>query len=150
MTIDNDRHVPSEKPDQLAIEPPPLKALSAQETEDLLHELRVHQFELEIQNEELKHAQSEMELSREKYFKLYDIAPVGYCTLSETGLVIEANLKACDLFGLDRTYLKRQLFASFIFKDDQHIYYQAVKNLSKTGDSQSCELRFKRRNGTLL
>jgi len=110
----------------------------------------VHQFELEIQNEELKHAQSEMELSREKYFKLYDIAPVGYCTLSETGLVIEANLKACDLFGLDRTYLKRQLFASFIFKDDQHIYYQAVKNLSKTGDSQSCELRFKRRNGTLL
>ena len=110
----------------------------------------MHQFELEIQNEELKHAQSEMELSREKYFKLYDIAPVGYCTLSETGLVIEANLKACDLFGLDRTYLKRQLFASFIFKDDQHIYYQAVKNLSKTGDSQSCELRFKRRNGTLL
>jgi len=96
----------------------------------LLHELRVHQFELEIQNEELKHSQIALELSLEKYFKLHDIAPIGYCTLNVTGLVMEANLKACELFGLDRIYLKRQPFSSFIFKDDLIIHYIAKYILS--------------------
>ncbi|MEI7615142.1 MAG: diguanylate cyclase, partial [Actinomycetota bacterium] len=128
----------------------PPQSLSANEPGDLLHELQVHQFELEVQNEELKHSQRALELSREKYFKLYDIAPVGYCSISSSGLVVEANLKACELFGLDRTYLKRQLFSSFIYKDDTHIYYQAVKNLSKTGDSQTCELRFIMKNGDII
>ncbi|MEI7615141.1 MAG: PAS domain-containing protein [Actinomycetota bacterium] len=156
MSINSDMHKSSDKLRQLAIEKLnlentiPQKALSAQKTEDLFHELRVHQIELEMQNEELKHSQEELELSREKYFKLYDVAPIGYCTLSETGLVIESNLKVCELFGLDRIYLKRQLFSSFIFKDDLIIYYQAVKNLSKTGDSQTCEVRFIRRNRTSL
>ncbi len=126
------------------------QALSANENEDLLHELRVHQIELEMQNEELKLSQWELELSREKYFKLYDLAPVGYCTLSEKGLIIESNLKACELFGVNRTYLKKQMFSSFIFKDNQDIYYQAVKNLSQTGNSQTCELRIISKNGTTL
>jgi len=123
------------------------KTISAQKTEDLIHELRVHQIELEMQNEELYRSQRELELSREKYFNLYDIAPVGYCTLSEKGLLLESNLKACELFGLDRIYLKKQLFSCFIFKEDLHIYYQAVKNLSKTGASQTCELQFISKNG---
>ena len=156
MSMNNNERKSSEKLRQLAIKKLKLEStvphdsLAAQKTEDMFHELRVHQIELEIQNEELKHSQRELELSREKYFKLYDVAPVGYCTLSETGLVMDANLKACELFGLDRIYFKRQLFSSFIFKDDLYIYYQAVKNLSETGDSQTCELRFIRRNGTRL
>ncbi|MEI7615823.1 MAG: PAS domain-containing protein, partial [Actinomycetota bacterium] len=156
MDINDDEHYSLEKLHKLAIEKADFETLAAKnslsvkKTKDLLHELRVHQFELEIQNEELKHSQIALEVSRKKYFKLYDIAPAGYCTLSGTGLVIEANLKACELFGLDRIYLKRQLFSSFIFKDDLHIYYQAVRNLSKTGDSQTCEVRFMRRNRTSL
>jgi|GEM_PF-2391506 len=156
MAINNDEQKSLEKLRHLAVEKlklenfSPQKALSDQKTEDLFHELRVHQIELEMQNEELKHSRRELELSREKYFKLYDIAPVGYCTLNGTGLVVESNLKVCELFGLDRIYSKRQLFSSFIFKDDLHIYYQAVKNLSKTGDSQTCEVRFIRRNRTSL
>jgi len=155
MTINNDEHKSSEKLRKLAIEKAsmtalPQKALSANETVDLLHELRVRQIELEMQNEELKLSQRELELSKQKYFKLYDIAPVGYFSINGSGFVVEANLKACELFGLGRTYLKGQLFSSFIFKDDIDIYYLSVKNLSKTGDSQACELRFIRRNGTIL
>ena len=154
MAINNDRHKSSDNLRQLAVEKlstmTPPKALSAQKTEDLLHELRTHQIELEMQNEELKLSHRELELLSEKYFKLYDIAPVGYCTLNETGLVIESNLKVCDLLGVSRTYLKQQLFSSFVYKDDQDIYYLAIRHLSKTGYSHNCELRLIRRNGTTL
>ena len=69
-------------------------ALSPKEVRQILHELRVHQIELEMQNEELRGAQAKLEASRVRYFDLYDLAPVAYCTLSEKGLILEANLTA--------------------------------------------------------
>ena len=93
----------------------------------LLHELRVHQIELELQNEELRQTQCDLEKSRERYFDLYDLAPVGYATLSEAGLILEANLALADLLGVEGRTLKGQAFTRYIHGADQDIFYQHQK-----------------------
>ncbi|MEI7639446.1 MAG: hypothetical protein WCJ37_19180, partial [Syntrophus sp. (in: bacteria)] len=82
--------------------PDNLEVWSLEETRQAFHELLVHQIELEIQNEELRRAQTELESSRARYFDLYDLAPVGYVTISETGLILETNLTAATLLGVRR------------------------------------------------
>jgi diguanylate cyclase (GGDEF)-like protein/PAS domain S-box-containing protein len=106
-----------------------------------LHDMRVHQIELDMQNEELRRAQAELEDARARYFDLYDMAPVGYVTLSKQGLIIEANLTAATLLGVQKRNLKTQIFSQFILKEDQDIYYRNRKLLLETGEPQACELR---------
>jgi PAS domain S-box-containing protein len=121
--------------------PENLDALSPEDARRLLHELRVHQIELEMQNEELRRAQAELEASRARYFDLYDLAPVGYFTLSEQGLILEANLTAAKLLGVERQTLLKQPLTRFILPDDQDIYYRHRKQLFETGAPQVCEMR---------
>ena len=120
--------------------------LSPEETQKTLHELQVHQIELEMQNEELRRAQEQLEALRARYFDLYDLAPVGYMTLSEQGLILEANLTASTLLNTSRTALVRQPISRFILKEDQDIYYLHRKQLFETGKPQSCELRVVKRD----
>jgi len=119
------------------------ESMSPEETQQALHELRVHQVELEMQNEELKAA-------RARYFDLYDLAPVGYITVSEQGLVLEANLTATTLLSVSRGNLMNQLLTRFILKEDQDIYYLHRKKLLDTGKPQMCELRMVKKNGTVF
>jgi PAS domain-containing protein len=95
------------------------EALSPAQMRQTLHELRVHQIELEMQNEELRRAQVELDAARARYFDLYDLAPVGYCTLSEPGLILEANLTAATLLGVPRGALVKQPISRFILPEDQ-------------------------------
>ena len=111
-----------------------------------LHELQVHQIELEMQNEELRRAQEELEVSRARYFDLYDLAPVGYLTLSEKGLILEANLTAAKLLGLARAALVKQHLSRFILSEDQDIHYRHRNRLLATGGPQSWELRLLRKD----
>ena len=74
------------------------QAAMSPEAAQALHELTVHQIELEMQNEELRHAQAELEAARARYFDLYDLAPVSYLTIGQNGLILEANLTAAKLF----------------------------------------------------
>ena len=113
----------------------------------MLHELRVHQIELEMQNEELRRAQVELEAARMRYFDLYDLAPVGYCTVDAHGLVLQANLAAATLLGLSRTALATRRISAVIFHADQDIYYLCRKQVLATGDLQTCELRMVKSDG---
>src|SRR5664279_3844151 len=80
------------------------------DTQRLVHELQVHQVELEMQNEELQKARDSMEAGLEKFSDLYDFAPVGYLTLDREGTIREANLTAASLLGIERSRLvKRRL-----------------------------------------
>jgi PAS domain S-box-containing protein len=119
-------------------------------TQHLLHELQVHQIELEMQNEELRQAQESLEASRARYFDLYDLAPVGYVTLNEQGLIQEANLTAATLLGIPRRSLLKRPITRFFFRDDQDIYYLHHKRLIETGEPQAWELRIARPGGELF
>jgi PAS domain S-box-containing protein len=121
-----------------------VKNLSPKEMQHLMHELRVHQIELEIQNEELRRVQVELEASRARFVDLYDFAPVGYLTVSEKGLILEANLTAATQLGVIRQSLIKKPLTSFILPADQDIYYRHRKALFETGAQQTCELRLLR------
>ncbi|MFH0996302.1 MAG: PAS domain S-box protein [Pseudomonadota bacterium] len=122
-------------------------ALSPEETRRMLHELRVYQLELEMQNDELKRSQWELEASRDRYFNFYDLSPVGYFTLSEQGLILEVNLTAANLLGAPKSALIRQQLTRFILPEDQNSYYRHIKKLIETGEHQSCELRMGKKDG---
>ncbi|MFO8091135.1 MAG: ATP-binding protein [Desulfatiglandaceae bacterium] len=132
-----------------------LEVLSPAEIRQILHELRVHQIELEIQNEELRAAQAEMDALRARYFDLYNLAPVGYCTLNEQMLILEGNLTFATLLGTDRGTLVGQPITRFIHKADQDIYYLHSKDLLETGSASTgkadklwtCELRMVKMDG---
>jgi two-component system cell cycle sensor histidine kinase/response regulator CckA len=128
--------------------PERLRTLSPEESLTLLHDLRVHQIELEMQNEELRRAQEELETSRARYFDLYDLAPVGYFSISDRGLILEANFTAATLFGVARGALVKQPLTRFIVPEDQDRYYLHRRRLFATGAPQVLELRLMRGNGT--
>ncbi|MEP7306227.1 MAG: PAS domain-containing protein, partial [Acidobacteriota bacterium] len=121
--------------------------LSSEESR-LLYDLQVHQIELEMQNEELRRAEADLETSRARYFDLYDLAPVGYLTVSEAGLVVEANLTASTLLGVVRGALVQQPMTRFLVAEDQDSYYLFRKRLFATGAPQVLDLRVQRQNGT--
>jgi diguanylate cyclase (GGDEF)-like protein/PAS domain S-box-containing protein len=117
------------------------------EAERLIHELRVHQIELEVQNDELLRTQEALEISRARYFDLYDLAPIGYVTLTEEGMIREANLTAATLLDTPRVALTGRPLTRFILAEDQDILYRCLRRLRATRETQSCELRLHRAQG---
>jgi PAS domain S-box-containing protein len=111
------------------------------EIERLVHELRCQQIELEMQNEELRRTQVKLEASQAHYFGLYDLAPLGYVTVGETGLILEANLAAARLLGVERASLTERPLTRFILPADQDLYCLYRKQSPQTGLQHSCELR---------
>ncbi len=85
----------------------------------LVHELEVHQIELELQNEELKLARERSERIAHKYTCLYDFAPIGYFTLSKEGIILDLNLIGSKMLGKDRSNIKLKPLSRFIMEKDQ-------------------------------
>jgi PAS domain S-box-containing protein len=123
------------------LDPERRKPISAAASRQMVHALRLHQTELEQQNEELRCTQNELVRTRAQYVDLYDFAPLGYCTMGETEHIAEANLTACVLLGVERANLIGRSIQQFIFPPDQDIYYLQRRQLLETGLPQYCEVR---------
>ena len=106
----------------------------------LLHELQVHQIELEMQNEELRRSQNELEASRVSYQNLYDFSPAGHCTLSAQGLILRANLTLAAQLGVPRGTLHHQPFSNYIPREHADAFYLLRKQLVATDQLQSLDL----------
>ncbi|MDO8453536.1 MAG: PAS domain-containing sensor histidine kinase, partial [Sulfurimonas sp.] len=121
------------------------------EVKKIVHELQVHQIELELQNEELLSVQKELERTKKRYFDLYDMAPLGYCTISkdDAGLIQEVNVAASSLLGIERNQVMKLSIFNFIFQEDQDIFYFFHKKIymSDTDEQHVCELRMQKKNG---
>jgi PAS domain S-box-containing protein len=137
-----------ERAEQKATSLAPLEshALSLEEIGRMLHELRVAQIELEAQNQELRAAREQLEVSQAHYFDLYNLAPVGYCTLSVGGAILGANLTVATLLGVVPSALIKRPLYHFIFQEDRDVYHLYRKRL-KSGQPQACELRMVREDG---
>ncbi len=130
--------------------PAGIEDFSLSDIQKLIEELQVHQIELEMQNEALCRAQSQLEKSRNRYYDLYDFAPIGYFSLDKNGSILEANLTGATLLGCERRYLIKTIFSRFIHKDFNDTYFHHRNQAFITGKKQTCELKLLKKNGTLL
>ena len=113
---------------------------SHNDTLKLIHELEVHQIELELQNEELRLAKEQAELSVDKYAELYDFAPSGYFTLSQRGEIIELNLKAAQMLGKDRQNLINHPFGFFISDLSKPVFSFFLQKVFFGQTTETCEI----------
>src|SRR5262245_8800810 len=125
----------------------PPAARTGPEAEALLHELGVHQIELEMQNEQLRQTQVELASSRDRYSTLYDQAPVGYVTIDRNAAVVECNLAAAELLGAARDRLLGLELTSLMSEGDADRFYLHRLALLRDGKG-NIELDLRRASGT--
>ena len=106
----------------------------------LLHELQVHQIELEMQNEELHEANETAETALKKYTMLYDFAPMGYFTLDSDGSICELNFTGADILGEKRFSLVNSNFKLFISKGSQNVFNNFFRKVYTSNAKESCEV----------
>jgi PAS domain S-box-containing protein len=141
------RHLRDAAVKKLARTPGAAPKMKGKTPEELVHELQVHQIELEMQNEELKKAQLALEASRDKYVDLYDFAPVGYFTFTPGALIAEVNLTGAALLGVERQKLKNGRFRRFVAPEDLDRWDRHIVSVLQHGEKQSCDLVLKREGG---
>jgi two-component system cell cycle sensor histidine kinase/response regulator CckA len=130
--------------------PSAVERMPPRDVRSLIEELHLHQIELELQNEELRGAQEQIEAARQAFSDLYDFAPVGYFTVSDKGIVVRANLPGASMLGMERAELIGRPFSHFISKDFQDAYYFHSRQVSGTDDRLTCELILLRKEGSEL
>lgn len=136
--------------EEAALSPAEPGALSPEETLRMMRELRVHQIELDLLYDEFRRTQLELDAARVRTFDLFDMAPVGYCTVDEGGLILDANFAAAELLGLARGALVNQNISRFVVDEDQGGDFLLRKLRIDTGQRQSRELRVVRTDGSSL
>ena len=142
------------------VRPLPVEGFAPGGLQSVLHELHVHQVELEMQIDELRHSQHALDRSQARYFDLFHRAPVGYFIVSQRhdpdhgplpdvhleGVVLEVNLTGADLLGLPLLDIVGKPLSAFIFPADQDVFYRfrrASRAALASGVTQVCELRIR-------
>jgi|GEM_PF-1803646 len=120
--------------------------LSTLEVGELMHELRVHQIELEVQNQELRTMQHRLEQVADQYTDLFDFAPVGYLITDKKGVILNINLTGCSMLGHERARIKGRPFSTYLAKgmEGSSFFFNHLKQVFETNAIQSCELELKR------
>jgi chemotaxis family two-component system sensor kinase Cph1 len=108
---------------------------------DYVHELHVHQIELEIQNQELREAKIKLEDSRRKYFDLYNFAPVGYFTLDKDGIILDVNLTGASLLRVEKLNLQKKAFIQYIDPQYRNKFHHHTRKVLETKTKQTVELK---------
>jgi len=116
--------------------------------EKIIHELEVHQIELEMQNEALRETHLALEESRNKYIDLYDFAPVGYLTLSKNAIIEEGNLTCAALLGVNRQNLINDRFRRFVAKEDLKNWDRHFISVLRSADKQTSDLKLIKKDGS--
>lgn len=129
----------------LASEMPSFQKMSREEAQTLIHELQVHQIELEMQNDELRQARAELEESRERYSSLYDFAPVGYLTLDRQGRILEANLTAAGQLGVERSLLINKPLLVHVLREDRNMLYMHLREVFENGKQPACDIQLEKK-----
>src|SRR5512147_2120904 len=130
---------------KLKEQPQRLSRLSTREMKNLITDLGTHQIELEMQNENLRSAQTEIESSRLIYADLYDFAPVGYFTLDPRGIIRDVNRTGAELLGVDKRLLRGKSFSGLLFDpEDQRVFRAHCKDVFMKQTRQTCEVSLKR------
>jgi PAS domain S-box-containing protein len=138
MTTSSRPGLRAEAEARFARDRPPV--LPGEPASPLLHELQVHQIELEMQNEELRQAQVSLAASRDLYLDLYDFAPVGYLTVTNAGVIDEANLTAASLLGVDRARLRGSRFAGHVVPESLGNWGRIRSDVRADDEPHSCDL----------
>jgi PAS domain S-box-containing protein len=136
------------KQQQAKKKPPADKTLA--DSQRLLHELQVHQIELEMQNAELMKSRNEMEVLLDKYTDLYDFAPIGYFSLTRQGRIQEVNLTGATLLGTERALLMNRPLASFVAVSSRNLFLAFLKTLLTASEKKVCELKLQKSDGSLF
>jgi PAS domain S-box-containing protein len=124
--------------------------LSETDLRKLIHELRVHQIELEMQNDELRKIQIELQIAHDQYQELFDEAPVGYLIMDTTGNILNANQRVTGILAAEKKEIIGHSFYEFISRDDKDSFYLYLKKLQKLGKTDGIELRLKHNNDTIF
>lgn len=125
-------------------------AMPMPDTQRLVHELQVHQIELQLQNEELHAAQVELIESRDRYAELYDFAPVGYATLDSSAKILDANLYLAVLLGVNRDKLINTRLSQRVARESQDALYLHLRAVMESNTEHACQIRMHRADGAIL
>jgi len=127
--------------------PSNVPASGGEDCQRLVHELQVHQIELDMQNEELRMTQEQLSESLEKFSDLFDFAPIGYVTTNAKGRIVEANLTFAAQLGIERGRLLNTALSLYAVASDRAALRAHLAQVFQSSEPHVCEMRLERRNG---